>query len=104
MSSENNSDWEIARLVSQDFELEVNPFETAEAVLHRKLSFAIAHLLQTDFQKLLRIFYRIDVNEQLFRQALASEDSRFIPDELAQLVIDREKQKVFFRRKYSAGN
>lgn len=73
-----------------------------EAELLEKLSFAVAHLLQTNTQKLFGILYRHDINENLLRQALLADDSRQIAENIAKLVLEREKQKLEFRRKYQS--
>ena len=73
-----------------------------EAELLEKLSFAVAHLLQTNTQKLFGILYRHDISEKLLRQALLADDSRQIAENIARLVLEREKQKLEFRRKYQS--
>ena len=74
----------------------------AEPELLELLSLFIGNLLQTDLQKLLSLLYRIDVNETQFRQALLAEDSRQIAENIAKLVLAREKQKLEFRRRYQS--
>ena len=66
------------------------------------LTLAIATLLQTNTQKLFGILYRHDVSEKLLRQALLADDSRQIAENVARLVIEREKQKMEFRRRYQS--
>ena len=63
-----------------------------------ELAKAIQHLIDTDFEKLMHILYRIDVNENKVKQAFGLEKD--VARELAILVIEREKQKVITRSKY----
>ncbi len=66
------------------------------------LTIAVATLLQTNTQKLFGLLYRQDVDETLLRQALLADDSRKIAENIARLVIDREKQKQEIRRRYQS--
>ena len=69
--------------------------------LHSYLTSAIKELLDKDFNKLLNALYRIDVSEQKVSEAINMEAPENIASSLANLVIDRELQKVITRRKYS---
>lgn len=62
------------------------------------LAYEIQILLDHDFQKLLNMLYRIDVKEQKAKEALADLNPSF---KLAELIIEREMQKVASRKKYS---
>ncbi len=56
-------------------------------------------LILHDFPKLVQILYRIDVDEQQLKDMLvkyAHDDAGYI---IAQLIIDREKQKIANRNK-----
>ncbi len=57
----------------------------------------ILYMMDRDFQKLLNILYRIDINEERVKQAFAGENPA---DELADLIIEREIMKVQTRRKF----
>ena len=62
------------------------------------LAYEIQILLDHDFQKLLNMLYRIDVNEQKATEALADLNPSM---KLAELIIEREMKKVASRKKYS---
>jgi hypothetical protein len=98
---EENLDKSLVQALNQNFGLKMRKKLMPEAELLEKLSFAVAHLLQTNTQKLFGLLYRHDVSEKLLRQALLAEDSRQIAENIAKLVIEREKQKIEMRRKYS---
>ena len=57
----------------------------------------ISLLIDQDFQRLMNILYRIDVSEEKTKMAFASSD---MAKTIAQLIIDRELQKVATREKY----
>lgn len=54
-------------------------------------------LIERDFQGLLNILYRIDVNEDKAKLAFAGNDPA---KGIAKLIIERELQKVATREKY----
>ena len=68
--------------------------------LHDKLQTVIDHLLQTNFEKLCNAMYRLDVSEKKFHEVLSGPDPAEIGSKLADLVIERELQKVKTRELY----
>lgn len=54
-------------------------------------------LIDQDFQRLMNILYRIDINEQKTKMALTQSNPA---KEIAKLIIERELQKVASREKY----
>ena len=93
-----------AGLVQKDFYFEeiINELpldeELAIKELKRILALRIAHMLDSDFEMLMQILYRIDLNEQQVKEAIALAES---PSErLAELVLQREFQKAETRIKY----
>ena len=69
--------------------------------LQKILSLAICELLLHDYQKLLALLYRIDVNEKKFQEAFKSDSSELVSDKIAMLVIERELEKAVSRKKYT---
>jgi hypothetical protein len=61
------------------------------------LAYEIQILLDHDFEKLLNMLYRIDVNEQKAKEAFADLNPSM---KLAELIIAREIKKVETRKKY----
>ena len=68
--------------------------------LHEKLTLVIEHLLQNNFEKLLNAMYRLDVSEKKFHEVLTGSDAAEVGPRLAELVIEREMQKVKTREMY----
>ena len=66
-----------------------------------KLTRLVAYLMEKDFARLLQVLYRIDVSESKLKAALAEGDEK--PSEIvAQMILEREMQKVATRKKYSS--
>lgn len=58
-------------------------------------------LINTNFNRLLSILYRVDVSEEKLRKALAyPEAGKSAGEIIAQLLIDRELEKIKTRAKY----
>lgn len=68
--------------------------------LKTHLSWFIADLLEHDFEKLCNLVYRHDVAEDKFHLALDSGDIQQQAESIAELVIERELQKVETRKAY----
>lgn len=68
--------------------------------LKSRLSLFIQELLETNFEKLCNMIYRHDVDESKFNEALQSGDISGQAERIADLVIDRELQKVETRKAY----
>ena len=60
----------------------------------------IEQLIQTDFNKLIAILYRIDVNEDKLRKVLDEHKNTSSGKIIAKLMIEREIEKIKWREKY----
>ena len=104
------SQWlaESAALIEQHFLLEsplldAVPFgESQEQELLEQLTLHIRSLLDQDMPRLLQALYRIDVAESKVNAILSLAKPELIAPSLAQLIIDREYQKVETRKRYSS--
>ena len=65
----------------------------------KNLSEHIFDLLQNDYNRLLAILYRIDVNEKTVQNALQGKDVFTAADNLSKAIIERLIQKIRFRMK-----
>ncbi|MCO5260271.1 MAG: hypothetical protein M9916_09025 [Crocinitomicaceae bacterium] len=79
--------------------------ETSDnAKLYVELCEYLNHLIDTDFNQLVSILYRIDVSEQKVRLALANApQNKGAGEIIADLIINREIQKQEWREKYKRG-
>ena len=82
-----------------DVGLELNLPATADYVdLEALLEKSITHLIDSDFERLLQVLYRIDIDELKVKKAFANPDS--VANNLAKLILAREIQKIETRKKY----
>jgi hypothetical protein len=70
--------------------------------LQQRLSLVVGKMLRDDYQGLLNLLYRVDVNEKKYREAIAQKDTTQISSSVAKLIIDRLVEKYIFRRRYNA--
>ena len=92
---------ESYKLIQKDFSLENPSFlpQNMDSLeeLKKLLRVVITDLLEHNFERLVQIMYRLDIDEQKFNTAFSMTD---IPAEIAELVIHRELEKVQTRLKY----
>lgn len=92
---------ELAHLIAKDFSLEKASDVTranTESELLKALTAVLNYLLEKDFNNLLNILYRIDVDEQKVKEIFALEAP--VAPELAKAILERQKQKIFYRTSY----
>lgn len=66
------------------------------------LSAYLNHLIITDFERLVRILYRIDVNENKLKYLLRENKGEGSGDLIADLIIERQLQKIKTREDFKA--
>jgi hypothetical protein len=74
--------------------------ESSFNALRQRLAERINQLINLDFQELVRILYRVDVNENKLKFLLkekVGEDAAYI---IADLLIERQLQKIKTRRQF----
>ena len=62
----------------------------------------VQELIDTDFEKLLLLLYRIDVNERKVKAAIDLSGPEKASLSIAKLIFEREKQKAKSREKYKS--
>ena len=95
---------QLSALIVTDFALEEgNELEkvTSEQELLSALIKVVEYLLDHDFNRLLNILYRIDVDENKVKELFASEEP--VANGLAKAILERQKSKLKFRAKYRQG-
>jgi hypothetical protein len=60
-------------------------------------------MLDNNYNLLVNTLYRIDVNEEKLNELFGSKNRTYIPSALADLIIERQLQKIHFRKKYKEG-
>ena len=61
----------------------------------------INQLIQTDFQKLITLLYRIDVSENKLKQLLQQQPQEQAGKIIASLIIERQLQKIISRKQFT---
>ena len=65
-----------------------------------ELSAQLNKMINENFEQLIALLYRIDVSENKLKNILAAEKSALSGDILAQLIIERQLEKLEARKKY----
>lgn len=73
-----------------------------DQLLFENLAAEINHLIQTDFERLVNLLYRIDVSEARLKEMLQSNPDSDAGHVIARLLIERQIQKIRLRREFSA--
>ena len=89
----------VIDLTNKDFDLGINSvvLNDHQAFLDL-LTTAVQNLIDSDFERFLNALYRIDVDEQKVKEAFAQESN--VAKAIAELIIQRELQKITTREKY----
>lgn len=70
--------------------------------LHQKLTVLINDLILNDFQKLIAILYKVDVDEKKLKRILRENAGTDAGEIIATLIIERELQKIETREQFGA--
>jgi adenosine deaminase len=70
----------------------------------KQLTEAINYLLLHDFEKLVYVLYRIDVNEKLLKQLLQENTQTDAADIIANLIIKRQQEKLTSKLNFKRGD
>lgn len=76
------------------------PENISSEQLKEKLSQHVNHLIQFDFQKLVSVLYRIDVNEEKLKLMLEQNTETDAASIIAELIIVRQLQKIKNRQEF----
>ena len=75
--------------------LDINlPDDISFELLNEKLRQHINNLILHDFQKLVTLLYRIDINEEKLKYLLKENADRDAATIISDLIIERQKQKI----------
>jgi hypothetical protein len=83
----------------QSFNIEI-PMDVSPDALKKILAEQINHLILSDFQKLVNILYRVDINEAALKQLLKENPETDAGDIIATLIIERQLQKLKSREQF----
>lgn len=97
----------LIQLVNKELTLEL-PEQISLEEIKEKLSAHINRLIQSNFEQLVNLLYRIDVSESKIKSLLEYQAGTNAGDIIANLVIERQLQKIKSREQFktngSSGN
>lgn len=91
---------DIIPMLNKELSLELSE-KLAMEELTQQLTDHINHLINTDFEKLIYYLYRIDVNETKMKQLLEQQGGENAAQLIAQLIIERQLQKIKSRAEHT---
>ncbi len=112
MNEELNKDeiFSIQKFVSKDFVkngysslVPNNDYERLEE-FRKYLTEKMKDMLDKNYNLLINTLYRIDISEKKLAELFSSKNKEFIPQKLADLIIERQIEKINFRKRYREGN
>ncbi|MFT3846362.1 MAG: hypothetical protein QM725_15000 [Lacibacter sp.] len=92
---------ELITSVNNELALEL-PVSISMDQLKEQLIVYINDLINHDFEKLIYYLYRIDVHEEKIKKMLLQHEGENAADIIAQLIIDRQLQKINFRKEFQS--
>lgn len=92
---------DIIPLLNKELSLAL-PENISLSELKEELTQYINQLINTDFEKLIFYLYRIDVHEAKMKQLLQAHEGENAAALIAQLIIDRQVQKIKTRAEFTA--
>jgi hypothetical protein len=94
---------ELIETINKDLAIEL-PASIDINELKEKLKEYCNHLIKTNFEKMVGILYRIDVSEVKLKQVLNQNPSEDAGEIIAQLIIERQLQKIQTRKNFKQEN
>ena len=80
-----------------------NDFERLEE-FRKYLTEKMKDMLDKNYNLLINTLYRIDISEKKVSELFSSKNKELIPEKLADLIIERQIEKINFRKLYREGN
>jgi len=109
MNEENKQVEEVVKFVEKDFLINENtsliPSKDTESLeeFRKYLTDKLKLLLDEKFDLLVNILYMIDISEKKLSELFSGQNRDFIPTSLADLIIERQLQKIKLRKLYKEG-
>ncbi len=91
---------QTSQLIARDLGLEIGDEPISESELFDLVANEVAYLLEYRLEYLFSLMYRLDVKESYIREALSPEAEQPANITIAQLIIDRQKQRIYTKQKY----
>ena len=94
---------ELIQLLNEEMAIDL-PEKISFEEIKRHLSQQVNYLIVNDFQKLVSILYRVDVSESKLKQLLKEENHGDAGKIIAELIIERQLQKIKTRQQFKQSN
>lgn len=97
---------ETFNIINKDFKIQKDDQDTEQQIkagfdfIREHLTERIRYLMDNEYEKLMRLLYRIDVNEFKLKQAFKENMFDDMPPIVADLVIERQLIKARLRTAY----
>ncbi len=91
---------DLTALIKKDLAIDL-PDIISIPELEKLLSVYVNDLIQHNFQQLITLLYRIDVNETKLRKLLQEHTNETAGNILAKLIIERQIQKIKTRQQFN---
>ena len=72
-----------------------------DAALRQQLQQAVAYLIVNDFERLVQLLYKVDVDEKHLKSLLQQQQGKTADSIIAKLLIERQLQKAKMRQQYN---
>ena len=94
---------ELVQAINNDLALQL-PAAATHKQVQEQLAVFINNLINTNFERLVSLLYRIDVSEAKLKTLLHNNPGSNAGDLIAALIIERQLQKIKFRQQSSRNN
>ncbi len=92
---------ELIQIINKQIDTDFEEGISMQA-LQEKLIVFINDLIQNNFQRLVAILYKVDVDENKLKRILKEDAGKDAADIIARLIIEREIQKIETRKQFGS--
>ena len=92
---------ELVQIINKQADTDL-PEDVSKNELQEKLTAFINELIVNDFQRLITILYRVDVDEKKLKRILLENAGTDAAEIITTLVIEREIQKIETRKQFGS--
>lgn len=93
----------VTEMINKEFGM-VLPASVKEEELINQLAAYINSLINNNFQHLIRLLYRIDINEHKLKTLLKENQGEDAGRIIAKMIVDRQVQKIKTRSSFPSAN
>lgn len=94
---------ELIQSLNNELALQL-PDKISEKEIQDRLAAFVNNLINTNFERLVSLLYRIDVSEAKLKSLLQNNPDNNAGDIIAALIIERQLQKIKFRQQSHRNN